>query len=102
MPAVRESDVTEEPEVLEIVEVRPGVRLKLNKADRKAWEDHNAAAQKAQSAFEAANAPAEPEEAGEEPVAYADLQARAKELGIPSGQSRIKLEKAIAAAEEEG
>lgn len=37
MPAVRESS-DETPETLEIVEVRPGVRLKLNAADRAAMQ----------------------------------------------------------------
>lgn len=41
MPAVREPG-DEAPETLEIVEVRPGVTLQLNAADRKAWEEHNA------------------------------------------------------------
>lgn len=36
MPAVRESS-DETPEALEVVEVRPGVRLKLNAADKKAY-----------------------------------------------------------------
>ena len=42
MPAVREP--SDGPEPLEIVEVRPGVRLKLNAADKKAWQEHEAGA----------------------------------------------------------
>lgn len=89
MPSVREEDTNEVPEKLEVVEVRPGVRLKLNAADRKALGVEGGKI-------------VVPSSAAPEPVEYTALQERAKELGIPSNQSRAKLEKAIAAAEEEG
>lgn len=37
MPSVREPG-DDTPEILEVVEVRPGVTLQLNAADRKAWQ----------------------------------------------------------------
>lgn len=55
MPAVREVSPSDEPVKLEIVEVEPGVFLKLNPADKKAILDRQAAAASDRAAWEAGN-----------------------------------------------
>jgi hypothetical protein len=55
MPVVRE-DTADAPEKLEIVEIRPGVRLKLNAADRKAIAKHQADAAEQERQWRLVNA----------------------------------------------
>ena len=54
MPAVRESS-GETPEPLQVVEIRPGVWLKLNAADRAMYETHTADAAEANARWVEAN-----------------------------------------------
>ena len=67
MPAVREPG--DNPAGLEVVEIRPGVRLKLNSADRAAYLKHEADAAERQRAWNLINAGTEDQPAKEKKVA---------------------------------